>query len=269
MWTADSGRSYRLCLLDTNTLSEILKRPATEGRGFIERFPPSSHVPCFTPYNLIELRRRPDLFQAFLNFFTYYPSFITQPHQAILAAERESGPDVPAESILLRAFTPFGADLRQFITSVFADPGIANAERDWRKNNQDALDTWLSRKANFSRTSPVANAKDAKHYVNDAAIDTLIQLDPEWVKDQLATGHTPAASRFPSLQVMLYSQYYRLFDPHWQGSSQDVTDVCIVACAPYVDTIVTENFQAEILRKICRRIPRMENLEVATLRDIR
>ena len=68
---------------------------------------------------------------------------------------------------------------------------------------------------------------------------------------------------------MLYSQYYRIFDPHRQLTPQDVTDTRIMACAPYVDALVTERFHAEILNKIRSRVRGLTALEIARVRDLR
>ena len=37
-WTAASGTTYRLCLLDTNAISEIVKYPKVEGDVFLKKF---------------------------------------------------------------------------------------------------------------------------------------------------------------------------------------------------------------------------------------
>lgn len=68
---------------------------------------------------------------------------------------------------------------------------------------------------------------------------------------------------------MLYSQYFRLFEESRKTDLQDVTDIRIMASSPYMNAIVTENFQAEIFRKIKRVWFRIENLEVYTLKDLR
>ncbi len=75
-WKAKSETEYNLCLLDTNAISEILKNPKVEGKGYFEKFSPSTHVPCFTIYNLIELRRNQNVYQKFLDFFSLYPIFL-------------------------------------------------------------------------------------------------------------------------------------------------------------------------------------------------
>ena len=68
-WTAALENVYKLCLLDTNAISDIVKRPEIEGRGFILTFPPSIYAPCLTVYSLIELRRVEALLRDSSNFF--------------------------------------------------------------------------------------------------------------------------------------------------------------------------------------------------------
>ena len=270
--TLPNGSNYKLCLLDTNALSEIVKRPTNEGRGYIEMFPPNEYVPCFTVYNLIELRRQPTVFRKFTEFFSVYPSFITKPFQLILKAEVAAKGRVKANDILLQAFTPSGPDssfqLSKFLDNLFRISTIAKLEREWRESDQDVLNTWQANKVNFNPINSVQNKRDAKKFVHDASIDTLCQIYPEIVQDSINVNNAALLQSFPSMQIMLYSQYYRIFDPTWKPNDQEVTDVCISACAPYVDAVVTENFQAEIYKKVHKHINGM-SATIAKLRDIR
>ncbi len=123
--TLPNGSTYKLCLLDTNALSEIVKQPSNEGRGYIERFPPSEYVPCFTVYNLFEIRSVSEVFRKFVAFFQIYPSFLARPFQQILDTEIAAKGRPAANDILLQAFTPLGSDSSydfvHFIDSLFAD----------------------------------------------------------------------------------------------------------------------------------------------------
>ena len=272
-WTAPSGNTYKFCLLDTNALSEIVKHLEREGRGFMEEFPPSNWVPCWTVYNLIELRRAADVYEQWLTFFSIYPSFVLKPFQDLLSDEvaaHASGADVCP---LLRAFTPFGADqsyhLRSFVDKLFNQPALASLEKTWPDEQQKTLETWLARKANFAVTSESANAHDADNYVLHAGVETVARLHPEWARPFCESGKIPDLDALPSLKVMLYSQYYRLHDPHWSPRAQEVTDVEIMAAAPYMDAVVTENFQGEVLKKIRHKVRGLDRLRVARLRDLR
>lgn len=270
--TLPNGSEYNLCLLDTNALSEIVKYPANEGRGYIERFPPNEYVPCFTAYNLIELRRHPDVFRRFVIFFSIYPAFVTKPLQLILEAEIAAKGRATVNDILFRAFTPTGANssyqLEKFIDDFFSVPAMASLEREWRNRDHDVLNAWQTNKRNFSPTNLVSNAQDAQKFVHDASIDTLCNIHPELVKASIDANNIAILQSFPSIQIMLYSQYYRIFDANWKPKDQEVTDVRISACAPYVDALITESFQAEIYKKVHKHINGMPKI-ITVLRDIR
>lgn len=272
-WTSSFGNKYRLCLLDTNALSEIIKNPLNEGRGFVEKCGPKDHVPCLTIYNLIELRRREELFQQYIEFFSYYPSFLLKPVEVLLKEEQKIIDSSKSVEALMHAFSPLGPNssynLNKFIYQLFEDPVIKAFENNWREDEKSILEVWHRNKTNFSPKRLEANSQDAERFLNEAGLQFLISLFPEWTKFELDAGRIPKISKFPSLQVSLYSVYYRLFDVNWRQQPQEVTDLRIIAAAPYVDVIITEKFQAEILRKIKGRVPTIQNLEIYKLKDIR
>ena len=70
---------------------------------------------------------------------------------------------------------------------------------------------------------------------------------------------------------MLYSIYYRIYDPALvkRAGPGEVTDIEIMSPVPYVDAVITEKFQAGILRKIKHKVKGMNDLEIFTLKDIR
>lgn len=272
-WTAPSGNTYQLCLLDTNVISEIVKRPTREGRNFIIRYSPNVYIPCLTIYSVIELRRKPEIFNAYVDFFSIYPHVLLKLFQHILEEEARANGKLDSSIVLFNAFTPLGRDksyeLRQFTESLFRIPDIRKVEKKWRANEEDVYQTWLRNKVNFESSGRTVNARDADRYVRDAGVETLARLIPEWVKKELDAGRIPDLDNFPSLKVMLYSQYYRIFDADRKPFPQDVTDIEIMAAAPYMDVVITERFQAEILRKIKSKIPMMSDIKIATLRDLR
>lgn len=272
-WTARSGREYRLCLLDTNALSVLVNRPKEVGRGFLEKFPPDSWVPCWTLYNLIELRQASHAYQRWLDFFSVYPSFVLKRWETLVCGEvanYESGANV---SPLLSGFssnrTPSKSSLREFINHLFSDPELRKIEKRWVLESEAILEEWRKSRGNFiaSRTGP--NANDAEKYVESGAFDYLCFNHGDWISPYAKRGIAPDPGRFPSLSAMLYSQYYRLHDPRREMAPSDVTDIRIMAAAPYMEAIVTENFQAEVLKKIRGYISRLRDTAVYRISDLR
>ncbi|MCK4655227.1 MAG: hypothetical protein KAU01_12365 [Candidatus Cloacimonetes bacterium] len=273
-WTAESGTTYKLCLLDTNAISEIVKYPEIEGKGFITKFLiHRGYAPCITIYNIIEIRRKSEVYEKFLNSFSDIPFFLLKPYQLLLNDEIISIQDGTSIIPIYNSFSPLGQNssynLRCFIDNLFSSKEIIKVERQWIKNDEESLKIWLFYKNNFTPQKKDANSIDAEKYLKESGTQTLTRLNPSWVKKERESNRIPDINQFPSVKVMLYSIYYRLYDPSWEKHYGEVTDVCIMAVSPYMDAIITEKFQANIFNKIRTKVKGLETLNVFKLKDIR
>jgi hypothetical protein len=52
--------------------------------------------------------------------------------------------------------------------------------------------------------------------------------------------------KFPALRIMSYSQFMRVHFTQKEIKPNDVMDVLISSAVPYVDTVLTENYQVDI-----------------------
>lgn len=89
---------HRLCLLDTMALSEMVKQPKDLLRHFLEwAFGIESPVvPCFTAYTVLELRRCPRVFEAFIKLFDVLPCVLLKSFATLVEDEVTSYPDPSA-----------------------------------------------------------------------------------------------------------------------------------------------------------------------------
>lgn len=70
--------------------------------------------------------------------------------------------------------------------------------------------------------------------------------------------------------MTLLTVFFRLYEPQSRKAvPQDVFDVLISTPTPYVDVVITEGMQAEILRKAKRVFEPIRHVQVYTLRDVR
>jgi hypothetical protein len=61
---------------------------------------------------------------------------------------------------------------------------------------------------------------------------------------------------FPSMKAMAYTVFYKFYtDRDRRPSSSDAFDVLISGALPYVEAVITENHQAEAIRKAQHRTP--------------
>lgn len=271
-WIAKSGKSYQLCLLDTNAISDILKNKNSEGKHFVERFPPTDYTPCFSFYNLIELRRSKDVYRKFLSFFSIYPIFLLKIQSMIFIEEILKYDNDQDISILLNSFSPTGKDdsynLKSFIDNLFRNLELKELESSWRDFEHNTLDSWISNKKNFIPKSNIPNSTDAEEYIEQSGLQTLMRLDMDWCKNKIENKEVLDINKFASVKMQLYSLYYRLYDPSWKPAPGEVTDLLIISAVPYVDVYITEKFQANIISKINKKVYNLNNVEIKRIRDL-
>ncbi|HSJ85825.1 MAG TPA: hypothetical protein VK909_01360, partial [Anaerolineales bacterium] len=87
-----NGTQYKLCLLDTNAVSEMIKNRNSEFQKFLNNLFREGFVPSFSLFSIIELRQRQDLFSEFLDIFSVFPSVILKGHQQMLEEEIKNYP---------------------------------------------------------------------------------------------------------------------------------------------------------------------------------
>jgi len=278
-WIGPDGKEYKLCLLDTNIISEISKNPSREGKKFVKKVLENSWIPCITSGSLFEIRKNSIVYDQFLEVFSIIPFFNIKPFINLYESEKEVyEKGVSADPIQL-SISPTNKDpklqLIGFMDEIFSRSEVNESEKYRRSDETQVLNNWISRVDNFKTDSDVANAKDAERYVDEAAFQTILKidldLDSNFIRDKVEKKEFIDILKFPSVLLMLYSQYYRLYDPGWKSTPQEVTDVEIMAAVPYVDVVITENYQAEILRKVQNRGRHVDikSLQVLTLRDLR
>lgn len=76
-------------------------------------------------------------------------------------------------------------------------------------------------------------------------------------------------SKLPASRMMEYSQFSRIFKTQKTITPNDVMDILVSSIVPYVDAVITENFQADVYKKAKKLIPQIKDLEIYRLRDIR
>lgn len=273
VWKAENNKIYKLVLLDTNALSEIVENRDGSGMGFTQKYPSESFAPAFTVYNLIEMRRSEKVFNNFIKFFSRYPCFLLKTQDMIFQSEIENYYNAENISILFNAFSSFAKDdsysLTKFVKHLFSTSEMIELEKNWRNFESDTLESWIRNKDNFEASVKFPNNEDANKYLEDAELQTMCLKFPDFVRTTLNKKEDIDFNKFPALKVVLYSIYYRLYNPSWGKSLSDVTDVLIMTAAPYVDAIVTEKYQANIFDKIKNLVTELSDVEIHKLSHIR
>lgn len=69
--------------------------------------------------------------------------------------------------------------------------------------------------------------------------------------------------------MMAITKYDRVFRNRKAVNVNDVYDVLISANIPYMDAVITENHQSEMLKQSASKLKVLENIERYTLKDLK
>ena len=69
------SNEYKLILLDTNIIRELLNFPSNTRKGFFHKafLSETKYASCFSIYNVIELMPYNDIFEKFVDIFSEIP----------------------------------------------------------------------------------------------------------------------------------------------------------------------------------------------------
>jgi hypothetical protein len=265
---------YPLCLLDTMAISEMVKRPEGALRHFYEWAMASKpcFVPCFSPFTLIELRRKPALFDKFIEQFHPLPCVLLKGYEWLLEDEILAYPNPSKIDPCALAFTPMGdsGNLLRNLPSVLKTPAIVKQERQWNGSGWEIVNGMRSLVPNFPPDGAKYKREQIRLFIEVAGFSQLALRNKAFARRTLDRDEAVQIDAFPSLKASLYTTFYKFYvDTTRKPSESDAFDIIIAAGLPYVEAVITERHQVEVLRKTKRHDSFINELRVFTLRDFR
>lgn len=273
-----NGNQYGLCLLDTNAASEMAKRPDTEFKHFISWALGGEvkHIPAFSLFTVLELRKRQDVYRKFLNLFDQFPCAVLRSHEQLLDAEAVSYPDVSGVDPLLLCFAgavltpPGGATLAGSLEGYLSTSEGRATERKWVGAAPSIVQGMTSLVANYPPAQTTYTPEEIRDFVEWAGFSQIAMRAPAFAASAHERGEAVVIDAFPSIKMTAFTVFYKFYvDTPRRPAESDAFDVIISAPAPYVDAIITERHQAEVIRKTKQQDNFLEKLRVFTLRDFR
>jgi hypothetical protein len=271
-----NGTDYRLCLLDTNAISEMVKREDSL-RHFLlwAADEPPMYIPSFTLFTVLELRRSPKLFQQFLERFGPLPSTLLKSHEQLLEEEARRYPDPSGIDPMLLGFAGLlGSDgnrLANVLPFAFSDHDLLDRERYWNEGEQEIVEGIVSLVPNYQPDEGDGyTASEIRTFVEIAGFSQLVLRVGDFAERMVSSEQAVDIDAFPSLKASLYTVFHKFYaDRTRKPTRSDGFDIINSAATPYVEAVVTESHQAEVLRKTMRRDEFLGGLRIFTLRDFR
>ncbi len=270
-----NGNYYRLCLLDTNAVSEMAKNPRREFRHFVEWAfsTPPTFIPCFSLFTVLELRRRPDVYRKFQECFALLPCLVLKSHEQLLQEEIQHYPDSTGINPGLLAFPGEIASPRDRLDNAleafFQTPWAREQERVWIDGRAEIVEGITSLVSNFPPENGAYSLSEVRSFLEIAGFQQIELRAREFAEAMLKRSEVVRIDAFPSVKMTLFTVFYKFYVDSRRPSLSDAFDIIISAPTPYADAIVTERHQAEVLRKTKMRDEFIRNLIIYTLRDFR
>jgi hypothetical protein len=266
---------YRLCLLDTNAVSEMVKRSQTL-RDFLSwalRVDPV-FIPCFSLFTILELRRSNAVYAQFIESCGPLPCMFLKSHEQLLEEEIRFYPDPSAIDPTLLGFSgELGGDgnrLAKVLPHAFGTDSLLEQERAWNDAQEEIVSGISSLVANFPPEGDRYTPSELRLFLEIAGLEQLFWRAPGFAESIVKRDEPVELDAFPSLKATLYTVFHKFYsDRTRKPTRSDAFDIMIAAATPYVEAVITENHQAEVLRKTIRRDDFIRGLGVFTLRDFR
>lgn len=267
-----NGKTYKLCLIDTNVVSEMLKRPDPIMRHFFEIMKPNEHIPCFSIFTILELRKWDDVYKRFLEAFSVLPCFILKSLDQLFQDELSAYPDHKKVTPILISspgvLAPENQKLANILTLAFNNPEIKKLANKWNSEKSSILGGMLSLVKNYPPQNKKYTAREIRCFIEIAGFQQVAYRASGFAQQVVREGKPVVVDAFPSIKMTAFTVFYKFYTDERRPQESDPFDIIISSVLPYVDIVFTEKHQAEVLKKIKKQDKFIESLEVLRLKDI-
>jgi len=269
------GTPYYLCLLDTNAVSEMVKNQSREFPSFCNWAFGSkpTYIPSFSLFTVIELRRRPNVYAKFIELFSIFPCTILKGHEELIQDEISAYPNPSAINPVLLGFGGLALSpdnrLDRALDTFFASPNSRASEEKWLAGRAEIVEGITSLVQNYPPESGTYKPSEIRTFLEIVVFQQIALRSYSFAKSKLDKGEAVQIDAFPSLKMTLFTIFYKFYVDNRKPLLSDAFDLIICAPTPYVDAIITERHQAEVIRKIKMRDGFLNSVTVKTVRDLR
>lgn len=269
-----NGSLYKLCLVDTNAISEMVKHPSREFRNFIDRMLPRKFLPCFSVFSVLELRQRQDIYESFLELFSVYPCLVLKSHYQMIQEEVRNYPNPSGISSVLCGFpgplSPPEYTLRKTLDLVFQSQKNRDNEDRLNQDKAKAIQDIVRLVNDYPPACNSYTIKEIRVFLFIQGVAQIYQVSPDFLNSLKIKGEDINIDSFPTVKMIIYTLFYKFYnDPSRRLLDTDAFDLLISALTPYVDAVITEAHQTEVIKKVKSLDHFLDSIETYRLRDLR
>lgn len=262
-----NNRLYKLVLIDTCIVSELLKKKGELSKNLISKLI-ENRFACFSIQTIKELKFAPDLFDCFFDVFTVFPSLILKDSEMLIEEEIlnyekqiQIDPIITRLSKDPRKNETF--DAKSFINSYFTEEYL----KKFKEEQHNALDCILELKSNYKPKNKSYTLKEINTFIELVGYQQLVFRHKDWCKSFAERKKAIEIEKFPAVQILCFLVFYKFYINNRKPKLSDTSDLLISTAYPYVDEIITEKDQAEMMGQIQKKHDFCNHLEIYTIKD--
>lgn len=266
-----NNNTYKLCLFDTNALSDFLKNPKQWITYFDNEFSLSNTIICYSIFSLSELYYRHDLFEKYLEFFSVFPSAILDGYNSIYQKELKNyfsndiiDPIVLVPSNISGKLTTSKVQLLEIIKK----SGFINKTEYWKSSQEEILNGILSLIKNFPPRKKNYSINEIEEFNFIVSTQQIGLRSMDFATEILKNKEHIELNKFPSVISMNYTVFYKFYLDNRKPLLSDIFDIIISSLLPYVDYVITEGNMCEIIKTIKKRHNFLLNIDEKSIKDL-
>ncbi|MBM3179883.1 MAG: type II toxin-antitoxin system VapC family toxin [Chloroflexi bacterium] len=170
-----NGKKYKLLLVDTNILSEVIKNRFQEFRKLLEWTTAEKTIVCFSLFTVLEIRRAPTIYARFSELFSTIPCIILKSHEQLLHEEVSVYPVSANVNPILVGFPGVlaKAKLSEVLDKAFRDDQILADEKRWISGREEIVADIIELVKNFPPDHGKYTKKKIREFVQLAGFQQI------------------------------------------------------------------------------------------------
>jgi hypothetical protein len=261
---------YKLTLLDTCIISELLKNKGELSKNILSKVIDNGYI-CFSDETIKELIRSPIVFDEFIEIFSYFPSLILKPFGMLIEEEiqnYDSQKEIdPVLMILNQSLWDGGKTyLKKIINSKYSKEFLKKNQKD----QMEALQGMLEKREGYPPAGNKYTLKEIDLFIELTTWQQILYNHNIWFQERAQMKPAIKAERFPSVQMFCSLVFYKFYiNKERIAKLSDMPDLFMASSYPYIDEVITEKDQVEMVRQIQKKHKLCNQLTLYTINHFR
>ena len=270
-----NNNKYKLALLDTNALSDLLMSTQSWLKYVDKKFGLDKTMLGCSIFTLSELCYSKPLFNKYLELFSVFPSVIFDGYDSIFRKEIANYDKKPVE-INPIVIAPCALNdntikvPKERLEKVLSAAGFLIKTNEWRMKRREILNGILSLRKNYPAKGNGYTKEQIEEFVFLVTMDQIFFRDAKFAEDHINKQRNSIdIKKFPSVISSSYVVFYKFYPDNRTPILSDVFDIMISSLFPYVEIVITEKHLCEIIRKVKNSHGFFPNLEYYSLSELK